>query len=268
MPGSWREARTATRYTDHLFTDILIPLSGDLESWDSLEQAIIVAQHEGAKLHGLHIVDSKEKIDSPHALMVQTQFDQACLDAGVEGKLAIESGEITRKICERATMTDLIVLKLVHPPLGGISTLRSPFRAILVNSSRPVLGVPTKATQFRRALLAYDGSDRAREALFVATYLAEIWKTQLIIFTALDGTKVKADAQDYVRRYLDLHEVEADFLIGEHGAMDDLKSTVEDRDVELVLMGTHGGSTLRQVLVDSPLDYMLRETKTPIFICR
>ena len=28
-PGSWRKARTATRYTDHLFMDILVPLSGD-----------------------------------------------------------------------------------------------------------------------------------------------------------------------------------------------------------------------------------------------
>ncbi|HMD81537.1 MAG TPA: hypothetical protein VKE92_09545, partial [Anaerolineales bacterium] len=37
-PGSWRKARTATRYTDHLFMDILVPLSGDAESWDSLEQ--------------------------------------------------------------------------------------------------------------------------------------------------------------------------------------------------------------------------------------
>jgi nucleotide-binding universal stress UspA family protein len=268
VPGSWREARTATRYTDHLFADILVPLSGDLESWDSLEQAIIIAQREGARLHGLHIVDSKEKKDSAGALRVQTEFDRACLDAGVEGKLGIEFGDVTKKICERATMTDLVVLKLLHPPLGAVSALWSPFRAILVNSSRPVLGVPTKATQFRRALLAYDGTDRAKEALFVATYMAETWKTQLIVFTALDGTKVRADAQDHVRRYLDLHEVEADYMIGEHGAMDYLKSTVEEHGVELVLMGSHGGSTLRQVLVGSVLDYMLRETKTPIFICR
>jgi nucleotide-binding universal stress UspA family protein len=267
-PGSWRKARTATRYTDRLFADILIPLSGEPESWDSLEQAILMAQHEGARLHGLHIVDSKEKVESLRALTVQTQFDRACSEANVDGKLVIEYGDITKKICERATMTDLVVLKIVHPPMAGVATLRSPFRAIIMNSSRPVLGVPAKATQFQRALLAYDGMDRAKEALFVAAYLAETWKTQLIIFTALDGTKVKADAQDYVRRYLDIHEVEADYLLGEHGAMDYLKSTVEERDVDLVLMGSHGGSTLRQVFVGSALDYMLRESKTPIFICR
>jgi nucleotide-binding universal stress UspA family protein len=267
-PGSWRKARTVTRYTDHLFMDVLVPVSGNAESWDSLEQAILIAQREEAKIHGLHIVDSKEKVESQGALAVQSQFNQICADAHVDGKLFIESGDVTRKICERATMTDLIVLKIVHPPMGGIASFTSPFRAIIVNSSRPVLGVPEKATHFQRALLAYDGTDRAKEALFVATYLAEMWKTDLIVFTALDGTKVQADVQDYVRRYLDIHEVEAEYVLSEHGAMDYLTKTVEERHVDLVLMGSHGGSVLQQILAGSALDYMLRESKVPTFICR
>jgi len=175
-------------------------------------------------------------------------------------------GEITTKICERATMTDLIVLKIVHPPMGGLATLKSPFRTIILNSSRPVLGVPTKATPFQRALLAYDGSNQAKEALFVATYLAEIWKTELLVFTAWDGTKVKTDAQEHVRKYLDLHEVEAEYIISERGAMDALKKIAEERSVDLVLMGSHGGSMLQQVFSGSALDYMLRESNVPVFI--
>jgi len=117
-------------------------------------------------------------------------------------------------------------------------------------------------------LLAYDGSDRAKEALFVATYLAEMWKTELIVFTAPDGPKLKVDAQDHVRRYLDIHEVEAEYIISDHGAMDYLKKTVDERNVDLVLMGSHSGSMLQRVFIGSALDYMLRESKVPIFICR
>ena len=267
-PGSWRKARTATRYTDHLFMDILVPLSGDLESWDALEQAILIAQRESAKILGLHVVDSKEKVNSSNALEVQSQFRQRCANENVNGNLIIESGDITRKISERATMTDLIILKIVHPPMGGISTLRSPFRTILLNSSRPLVGVPGKATEFKRAVLAYDGSDRSKEALFVATYLAELWKTELIVFTAVDGTKVKADTQDYVRRYLDIHEVEADYILNEGGAMDSLKKTADEHGADLLLMGSHGGSLMQQVFVGSALDYILRESGIPVFICR
>ena len=266
-PGSWRKARTVMRYTDHLFMDLLVPLSGDAESWDALKQAILIAQHEEAKLHGLHIVSSKEKAEGESALAIQKQFEQTCADANVDGKLFIDVGEITKKICERATITDLIVLRIVHPPMGGLATLKSPFRTIVMNSSRPVLGVPAKASPFKRALLAYDGSDQSKEALFVATYLAETWKTELLVFTALDGKKIMADAQDYVKRYLDIHEVEAEYILSERGAMDYLKQTAEEKNVDLVLMGSHGGSTFQQVFVGSALDYMLRESKIPMFIC-
>jgi len=267
-PGSWRKARTSSRYTDHLFNDILVPLSGDEASWTSLDQAIIVAQHENARIHGLHIVDSKEKMGSPAALAVQTQFNQRCIDASVDGKLVIESGDITKKISERATMTDLITLKIEHPPRGGLSTITSPFRAIITNSPSPVLGVPGSATEFKRTLLAYDGSPLAKEALFVATYFAEMWQTELIVYTALDGSKVKADVQAYVRRYLDIHEVEAEYIVAEQGAMDQLKHTIEEHKVDLVIMGSYGVSMLRRVFVGSALDYMLRESQVPIFICR
>ena len=77
-PGSWRKARTASRYTDGLFADILVPLSGEAECWDALEQAILIAQREGARLHGLHVVDSPEKIQGREAAAVQAQFDQTC----------------------------------------------------------------------------------------------------------------------------------------------------------------------------------------------
>lgn len=267
-PGSWRKARTMSRYTDRLFADILVPLSGFAASWDALDQAILIAQRENAKLHGLHIVETKDDAESADAQGVKTRFDQTCKAAGVDGTLAIEVGDVTGKICERAVLTDLIVLKLSNPPGTGVSALGSPYRTIIGRSSRPLVAVPARAIEARRALLAYDGSDRSKEALFVATYLAERWKVELIVFTALDGKKVTADALDYVRRYLDLHEIEAEYVLSERGAMDFLKQTVEEKGAELVLMGSHGGSVLNQVLVGSALDYMLRESNIPIFVCR
>ena len=267
-PGSWRKARTVARYTENLFADILVPLSGDAGGWDALEQTILIAQREGAKVHGLHIVDSAEKVQSPEAAEVQKQFDRTCAEASVNGRLVIEAGDITKKIRERATMTDLIVLKITHAPGSGLSALKSPFRTILTEASRPILGVPHKATRFQRALLAYDGSERAKEALFLATYLAEMWKTGLIVFTAPEGRKVTADVQAHVRRYLEIHEVEAEYILSDQGAMADLKDTVEEHKVDLVLMGSHGSSMLRQVFIGSTLDFVLRESRVPVFICR
>src|SRR5215216_2636811 len=265
--GAWRKARTSTRYTDHLFNDILVPLSGSEASWSSLEQAIIIAGHENARLQGLHVVESREKGEQPEALAVQAKFNQMCLDANVNGKLVIEPGDIARKIRERAAMTDLIVLKIEHPPMGGLSTITSPFRTIIADSSTPLLGVPEEASTFQRALLAYDGSPFAKEALFVATYFAETWKTELVVYTALDSSRVQADVQDHVRRYLDIHELEAEYILSEHGAMDHLKNIIVELNIDLLLTGSYGVSVFRQVLSGSALDTLLRESRIPIFVC-
>jgi nucleotide-binding universal stress UspA family protein len=267
-PGSWRKAHMVARYTDHLFTDLLVPLSGFKESWDALDQALIIAKHENAKLHGLHIVETIDDAHSSDSLGVKARFDQTCTEAGVEGNLAIDVGDITTRICERAVLTDLIVVKITNPPTAGISALQSPFRKIIEKSSRPLLTIPGEARPFKRALLAFDGSDRAKEALFVATYLAEMWKTELVVFTALDSPQLKADAQDHVHRYLDLHEVEAEYIVSDRGATEHLKQTADENNIDLVLMGGYGGSKLQQVFIGSALDYMLRESNIPIFICR
>ena len=266
--GSWRKARTVARYIETLFADILVPLSGAEESWDVLEQAILIAQREKANLHGLHIVPTKSDVEKPNALEAKARFERTCKEAGVQGKLAVDVGDVTQRIFERAVLTDLIVLKIINPPGKGLSAIQSPFRAILAEASRPLLTVPTGASQFKRALLAYDGSDLAKEALFVATYLADAWDTELLVFTAVEGSKLTAEVQDYVRRYLEFHELDAEYILSEHNAMDHLKQTAEERNVDVVLMGSHGGSVLQQVFVGSALDHMLRESKVPTFICR
>ena len=109
---------------------------------DALDQAISIAQREKAKLHGLHIVARREDVEGADALAVKARFEQTCKEASVEGKLAVDAGDVTQRIFERAVLTDLVVLKITNPPGKGISALQSPFRTILAEASRPLLTVP------------------------------------------------------------------------------------------------------------------------------
>ncbi len=266
--GNWRKARTVARYTDHLFEDILIPLSGHEESWDALHQGIAIAQHEDARVHGLHIVKTKEDSQSPEAQTVKERFEQICRDAGVQGSLAIDTGDITQRIIERAILTDLIIVKLVNPPGEGLSVLNSPFRAIIEKSSRPLITVPARATSFKHSLLAFDGSELAKEALFVTAYLAEMWKTQVTVFTAREDEKPMENVQEYARRYMELHEVDAKYIVSGQKAPRHLPDIAGEYNADLILMGSHSGNKLQQILVGSMVDVTLRESTIPTFICR
>jgi nucleotide-binding universal stress UspA family protein len=265
--GSWRIAKVFDRYTEVLFRDILVPLSGAPASWQALEQAVLIAQNEQAALYGLHIVPPKGKATSAKALGVQAHFNQLCQQANVNGSLAIVKGSVPDQVCQRALLTDLIVLHLSHPPLWGLSSLSSGLRSIIWRSARPILTVPGKVSRMDRALVAFDDNAKSKEALFVAAYLAERWKTSLTILTVSEGGKSLEAVQDYARSYLELHEIQADFVVID-GPLDRLLDVIKEREINLVLMGGYSGTAFKEVILGSAVNFLLRKAPCPLLICR
>jgi nucleotide-binding universal stress UspA family protein len=265
--GSWRKARLINRYAEHLFRDILVPIGTSSESWDALEQAITLAQKENANLHALHVVDSDQELNHPETGELQARFNEICEKANIQGGMAVEVGEPTQKILERAVLTDLIVMKITYPPSVGIKALTSNIRTLIAHAPRPMLAIPGKTSRMERALLAFDGSPKSKEALFVATYLAEQWNTELIVLTGLDDERPNSSVQDFARNYLEFNEINANFLTTKY-SHEALKRTAEQVGADLVIMGGYSGSIIKEMTSGSSVNYMLRESEVPVFICR
>ncbi len=266
-PGRWSKTRLMDRYLDRLFPDILVPLDGTPDCWRTLEQALVIARYEQSQLHGLYVVPSAQNKTSSAAADLRDRFMRTCEDAQVAGNFTIDVGNVAKKICERALLTDLVVLNLAHPPAAGWTSLGSGWHTLLRRSARPILAVPTQATPLMHALVAFDGSPQSKQALFVATYLAEKWRTQLVIVTVPSGTKVNSSVQDYAREYLELHEIQAVYVVAQ-GPFEILIEVARSREVDLVLMGGYSTSGLEQMIAGSTVDSMLRQSNCPLFICR
>jgi len=266
-----RKLTASGRYIDQLFSDILVPLNGLPESWVALEQAALIARDEKAALHGLHIVPPGRKVDGPEALEVQARFDRFCEQANASGylkdALTIVDGRVADQVCRYAPLADLIVLNVAHPPQPGAASVGSGLRAIIWRATRPVLTVRGKVSRMNRALLAFNGSPKSKAALFAAAYLVERWKTALTVLTVLDGEKVFASAQDYARSYLEQHKVQAKFIVAE-GSLDIILDVIKKREINLVLMGGYNGTALKEVMLGSAVNFLLREVDCPILICR
>jgi nucleotide-binding universal stress UspA family protein len=120
----------------------------------------------------------------------------------------------------------------------------------------------------RRTLLAYDGSPKAKEALFVATYLAERWTTPVVVVSVPesrhDADKAIREAQDYLKR----GDAEATFVQARGPAGDAILRTAADHGCDLILMGGYGHSPVVEVIVGSTVDQVLRESQCPILVCR
>ncbi|HSB00713.1 MAG TPA: universal stress protein, partial [Anaerolineales bacterium] len=209
----------------------------------------------------------RQELDSAEVKALQDQFNLVCSKEIANGVLAIEVGEPTQKILERAALADLIVIKIAHPPSTGIRSLGSQVRTLIARSSRPILAISGMISSFRHALLAFDGSPKAKEALFVATYLAEQWKTELTIFTGLSDDVSDSSIQDFAQNYLEFNEIEAGFITQKYSP-ETFKVTAEEISADLIIMGGYSGSILKEMTIGSSVNYMLRESQLPVLICR
>jgi nucleotide-binding universal stress UspA family protein len=266
QPGEWRKERLAVRRDDHLFADILVAVNGQEAGWHALDQAIEIARREKARLHGLHVLTSEE--DEASA-WIQARFDQRCKLAGVRGALAVEGGEVAHVVCKRSWWNDLVVLSLSYPPAPRLlSRLASGFRAILRRCPRPVLAVPPDAPFPERALLAYDGSRKADEALFVAAYLCRQWKMPLVVVTVIEGGRTSAETLASARSYLGLRGVRATLVRKGGPVAEAILSTADEHQCSLIVMGGYGFTPVLEVMLGSAVDRVLRESRRTMLICR
>ncbi len=251
-----------------LFPDILVPISGTERGWLALEQALVVAQREGSALRGFHVVRSAGEESAQRARTVQVEFDRRCQAAGVAGELAVEVGPVARTICQRARWTDLVVANLAFPPGRSLAgKLQSGFRTLVHRCSRPVLAVP-HVSPLSRALLAFDGSPRAREALVVATYLAVRWRIPLSVITVIEPGRTGASTLDGARNYLAAHDVQTHAIEAQGAVAESILQAVADEQADLLIMGGYGYSPMWEAMLGSAVDRLLRECRQPMLICK
>ncbi|KPV50071.1 hypothetical protein SE17_29080, partial [Kouleothrix aurantiaca] len=178
-------------------------------------------------------------------------------------------GTVTRQICERARLTDLVVVSLSYPPgAEALARLRSGFRSLLQRCPRPILAAPVPAMPIASALLPYDGSPKAEEALFAATYLALSWKIGLTVLTVSDGQETTEATQQRARDYLERHGVQANYVLAEGAAGVLISETARERRCDMVVIGSYGFNPLLEIMLGSSVDQVLRESRVPVLLCR
>jgi nucleotide-binding universal stress UspA family protein len=268
-PGQLRRERSRVRQDDRLFAEILVPISGAEGSWQALEQAFGVARREGGQLRGLHVVSTEAELASESALAVQAEFDRRCAGAGISGRLAITSGKVPGEICMRSRWTDLVVIKLDHPPPPEVlGRLGSGFQSILRQCAGPVLAVPGQVSNLNHALLAYDGSPKAEEALFVVTYIAERWHVSLTVVTVSKSTRDAEKTQARTREYLIEHGIQARFVLADGPVTSRILEAVQDNHSDLIIMGGYGRPPVTEAALGSTVGSVLRTSQQPVLICQ
>jgi nucleotide-binding universal stress UspA family protein len=266
--GQWREQRTS-RLEEHLFQEVLVPINGQEDGWCALSQASVIAQHESAVLYGLHVLTPDSNFNDDLLQSLQNEFSQRCSTSNIQGRLVVTTGEVVDQTLLRATATDLVVVNLSYPPASQpLARVSSGFRNLIQRCPRPVLATPQTSSPLSHALLAYDGSPKAQEALYVAAYLASKWSIPLEILSVDDSNRINQMTLDQAKAYLENHGVQARYFLESGAPAEAILRLSQQEKCDFVIMGGYGFSPLLEVVLGGTVDQVLRESFVPTLICR
>ena len=268
--GTWREEQIEEEMTGGLFHDILVTISGAETGWLALSQAGEFARRENGVLHGLHVLTSDDPADRERGQQVLDEYATRCQRMGLPYTTSLAVGKIDQEIISRARWSDLVVInqrrehgQWADIPLGTI------FHSVAEKTARPILAVPgTSVYAPHRLLLAYDGSPKSREALFVMRELVARWQVAGVILTVA-SQRTNRELLDAARQYVGQpgnSTVKAYYETGTPHEV--ILHMMRQEDADLLLLGGYGYQPLLKVFLGSTVDRVLREAWFPVLICR
>ena len=278
-----------------MIKNILVGIDGSEHARNAEDYAVWLSRNLQATLVGLHVVDivaieGSFFHDISGSLGFEPYFDlstkmrdaltergrgllQAFQERVAEQHPAVEAvlsiGVVANEIAERARTADLVVIG--HRGSNekySTGLLGSTAESIARKSPQPVLVVPAAFRAPTRALLAYDGSQRAAAAMQAAADCCGALRLPLTVLTVgRDKESAEKTAAD-ARKYLASHELASDCVVETGHAPEQIVSFVQRGGFDLLFIGAYGHSRIIEMVLGSTTEYVLRNAACPVFLNR
>lgn len=281
-----------------MYDTILVPTDGSAAAETATETALDLAQRFDASLHAINVVELNEfPIDvESEAAEASTQRGEETLatlrDQAADVEVSatthvIETADpIHQAIIDYAINHDADLIAMGTHGRTGLNrlVLGSVTERTLRTSPVPVLTVHEDITldpDFETVLVPTDGSDAANVAADHGITLAEATDAAMHIVHVVDLTAVSGEfgsaevlnaleeagqqaVDDVINRAEDtgLRSVEASVLSGTPART--ILDYAEERDIDLVVIGTHGRTGLDRYLLGSVTEKVVRVADVPV----
>ncbi|HEX7296971.1 MAG TPA: universal stress protein [Pyrinomonadaceae bacterium] len=189
-----------------------------------------------------------------------------CERHGVKCETKLQTGNVVKVIADESTKADILVIgergedeEFETGFIGSVS------EKLVRKINRPVLLTGLEVRDFRRALLAYDGSEGAREATKMLALLAtrlglEVEAVQMIEEGA--PTTALREVISYFKDY-PVH-VSTHYLIGDSHSL--IIDHAKETRCDLIVMGAYDNSMADSLALGTTTDYLIRNSPVPVLV--
>ncbi len=281
-----------------MFKHILVPVDGSEDAWVALSQAIEIAQEEESTIQALFVADSRI-IEAPYwnaappdaplpagdesklelALTIGemisgfgekalAEAQRRCEKAQVTCEISYEEGAVVNTILEKASHADLVVLGrhgqgaiYAGPHLGSV------FEAVVRHSPCPVLATQAEVMPIIKILLAYDGSDRSKDALHIAARLTRSQNRDMVLLVVNDGRPDRVNVFADAKEWLEDNGIPAKYRFEEGEPAETILEVAREEDASLIVIGAFGHSRFLEIFFGGTVDQVVHQAIVPVLIC-
>jgi nucleotide-binding universal stress UspA family protein len=274
---------------------ILVGIDTSEHSRTAQTYAFHLARRLGATLIGVHVVDivsiegsffhdisgslglepyldfstRMREVLNARGKGVLEDFAQAAKREAIAAETVVEVGVVPNQLCERAKATDLLMIG--HRGVNerfSTGLLGSTTESVARKSPRPLLVSPIRFREVTRALLAYDGSDRASRAMRAAADFASTLNIPLTVITVARDLKLGERTLNQARSYLEPYSIRAEFKLVQGHAHEGIIGSLKEFSADLLFIGAYGHSRIIEMVLGSNTEFVLRNAPCPVFLSR
>lgn len=287
-----------------MYEAVLFPTDGSDGTVVALEHALDIATAHDATLHVLNVAnttrDSVTRIRGEVVDVLEQEGERIVEEAaesarerGIETVTEVLQGEPARTIVEYADARDIDTIVMPTRGRRGLERLLlgSTAERVVRSATVPVLTIRpdedvTVRHPYRNVLVPTDGSDCAREALSTGVDVAKADEAVLHVLSVVDtaslGVDVRTDVQTAQFEEEASETVRSAVEFAEDAGVESVSGAVEsgtsvsrvvlsyldEHDVDLVVVGTHGRTGLDRYLLGSVTQKLLRTAPVPVLTVR
>ncbi|WP_135304802.1 universal stress protein [Haloarcula amylovorans] len=282
-----------------MFDNILVPTDGSDCAQAAVGHAADIATRYNGRVHALSVADSRTLEDGPQSDEVKKEreaiAERACNDlseSGVPVEQAVRTDIPHKAILRYATEQDIDLVVMGTHGRTGVERylLGSVTEKVVRLSDVPVLTVKAEndaevTYPYTDILVPTDGSEGSEAAIGPAVDIASTYDARLHALSVIDTMAMGVDVRSV--GVLDALEESAESAVEiieeqatqasvsavetaiKHGSpYRGIRSYVEEHDIDLVVMGTHGRSGIERYLLGSVAEKTVRTSPVPVMTVR
>ncbi|MGQ9632317.1 MAG: universal stress protein [bacterium] len=275
--------------------NILITTDGSQYSSTALEYAVFIAKRSGATIRGLYVIDIR-KLEGPFlrdvsgamGLVPYVEYQNRveailrdvgedalakirgrCEGEGIPCDVSLRTGIVPNIIAEEARTADLLVMgkRGEHSQWGGI-LLGHTLESVVRHTKTTILITPEEYKEISKILITYDGSEYACRALRAATQFASENELPITVLMVADNESEGATTMAGAVRYLESYALQYKTLIKSGDVTKRIMETAQEEGCNLIAMGAYGHSRIRELILGSTTDQVMRKTNLPLLLHR